>query len=113
MVSTEELRELIEHKKDFLLIDVREEQELKHGMISAAKHLPLSEFKEALDMGKESFQKRYGFFLDKNKRIILYCRSGARSGRAAEYMKSLGYKAENYPGSILEWSKFDKNINLY
>ncbi len=113
MLSYNKLKKIIEEKQNYLLIDVREEDELKYGVIPTSKHLPLSEFQEALEMDKKEFKKRYGFNLDKNHRIILYCRSGSRSGQAAEYLKSLGYKAENYPGSILEWSKYDDNVEGY
>ncbi|WP_052910217.1 rhodanese-like domain-containing protein [Riemerella anatipestifer] len=65
---------------NYHLIDVREPMELEmNGHIEAAKNIPLGELEDR----KEEITS-----LDGN--VILFCRSGNRSGKAVEYFKSLG-----------------------
>src|SRR5438128_12485612 len=43
---------------------------------------------------------------DRSQRVLLYCRSGNRSGKAAEEMAELGYEnVANIGGGILEWQE--------
>lgn len=112
-IARDELKQLIDRNGQYVLIDVREKAELEHGMIPTANHVPLSEFTEALDLSPEEFKKKYGFELSKSDRVILYCRSGNRSGQAAEYAEKKGYNAANYEGSILEWSEIDPEVRTY
>ena len=44
--------------------------------------------------------------LDKSKNYYVYCRSGARSASACQFMKSKGFKGEfyNLEGGIMGWS---------
>ncbi|MDY3364296.1 rhodanese-like domain-containing protein [Riemerella anatipestifer] len=65
---------------NYHLIDVREPMELEmDGYIEAAKNIPLGELED---------RKEEVTSLDGN--VILFCRSGNRSGKAVEYFKSLG-----------------------
>ncbi len=44
--------------------------------------------------------------LDRNKKYLLYCRSGKISGKTLKMMNKLGFKeAYNMKGGILAWSK--------
>lgn len=85
---------LITHAKD-VVIDVRTPEEYAEG------HLP-----GALNMSYESIaQKIAKTKIKKDDRVILYCRSGRRSGLALETLKGLGFsKAEN-AGGMEEASK--------
>ncbi len=43
--------------------------------------------------------------LDSAREIVIYCRSGARSGQAVEFLKSAGFrKVKNLVGGVLRWS---------
>ncbi len=108
-----ELKKLIDSESDYMLIDVRERSELKHGLIPTAKNIPLSELQKAFALNKENFIKKYGFSISKKDKMILYCRTGGRSERAAQYLKNKGFNAYNFKGSILEWSSIDKNVKMY
>lgn len=48
-------------------------------------------------------------------RVVVHCRSGARSGKAVEYLQSLGYtNLENLAGGILAWSdRVDPSVPKY
>ena len=113
MISKDELKFLLGSKGGYVLIDVRERDELKYGMIPGAKNLPLSELKEALGISKKDFEKKYGFAISKDERIIFYCRTGGRSAEATSLAESKGYQSENFKGSVKEWSEIDSNVKMY
>src|SRR3989344_4946141 len=113
-ISMDELRKLITSKHKYVLIDIREPHELEFGMIPTAKNLPLSELPYALNLSDDEFKARYKFKKPKTKDdLILYCRTGGRSDRAALFMRGKGYAARNYKGSIWEWAKIDSNVKRY
>ena len=112
-ISRNELKQLIDSKGSYLLIDVREMNEMVHGKIPTAQNLPLSEFTAALELSEEEFQKKYSFSMSKRDRIIFYCRSGSRSAKATEAATDKGFNAENYKGSILDWAEIDEQVEKY
>lgn len=114
VVSTEELKKLIEDKGEYILIDVRREDELGHGMIPTAKHLCLDDVEEAFELDDENFRERFGFDKpSKEDLIVVHCRTGGRSNMATQILSGKGYNVQNYQGSVQEWSKIDENVNMY
>jgi rhodanese-related sulfurtransferase len=85
-------------KKGTLFVDVREQNEtdsLSYDLKNII-YAPLSNF-EILSMAKLP--------QDKKTAIILACRSGGRSMRAAEFLEGQGYTdLYNLSGGIMEWS---------
>jgi len=113
-IDLQELKMLMQKKKSYALIDVREKEELSHGMIPGAKHIPLGGFEEALDLDAKTFLELYHFPKPKKEELlILYCRTGNRSEFATRIAISKGFNAKNYHGSIWEWSTIDKNVKRY
>ena len=93
-----------------MLIDVREPEELKsYGKIETSINIPLNDFEKTFR--DEEKLKELG--IHKKIKLVLYCRSGGRSSMATHYLKMEGYNAENYDGSILEWSKVSKDVKPY
>jgi adenylyltransferase/sulfurtransferase len=91
-VTVEELKERIDKESDFVLIDVREPSEHSICRIPGARLIPLGELNE-----------RYRE-IPTDREIVLHCRSGVRSARAAHFLKSRGYeKVHNLEGGILAW----------
>ncbi len=114
VVSTNELKRMIDNNLDYVLIDVRREDELKHGMIPTAKHLPMEEIEEAFDLSEDEFKKKYGFDKpSKEELVIVHCRTGGRSNVVANQLNQKGYHVQNYEGSVQEWSKIDENVKMY
>jgi len=113
IIETQELKQLIESKEAYVLIDIRYEPELSYGMIPTAHHIPLPEIGEALQLSSSAFTKKYGFSVDKKVKLIFYCRTGSRSQQATQIALQLGYNASNYKGSIKEWSKHDPHVQMY
>lgn len=79
-----------------ILLDVRTNQEFASGHISGARQMNFydSDFKAQLET------------LDRNTPVYVYCRSGSRSGKAANIMKSMGFKAVyNLEGGVGAWAR--------
>ena len=92
-ITIEELKERLDKGENLNLIDVREEYEFDEFNIGA-KLIPLGELPERLDE-IEAW---------KDQEILIHCRSGARSGRAKEYLASEGYtNVRNVLGGMLAW----------
>ena len=81
-----------------LLVDVREEAELRQsGLAEGAVWMPLSEMEDDSDRWRDFRAK-----LPKDKQILLYCKSGGRSGRVAEFLACDGFRTENL-GGFCDW----------
>lgn len=65
-----------------LLIDVRSNEEYESGHLPGAINIPHTEISSHLSLIGDN----------KNREIVLYCRSGRRSGLALEELTKLGYK---------------------
>lgn len=79
-------------QENITIIDVREEWEYNEGRIPGAILLPLGELKKNYDV------------LDKEAEIILVCRSGNRSGSAAQFLANKGFNnVYNLVGGMLSW----------
>jgi len=94
-VSAAEFQELINSKTKTIILDVRTFNELAQGVIKDAQHIDFYDknFKEKLNK------------LDKSTPVLVYCRSGRRSGIAMSNMRNLGFsEVYNLQGGINEWS---------
>ncbi|MDP1928565.1 MAG: rhodanese-like domain-containing protein [Thiobacillus sp.] len=76
------------------LIDVRTADEVAHGVIDGAIHIPLHLLPlRAADIPQD-------------KPVVMYCRSGARSAQACSFMASKGYSnMHNLSGGIMAWAR--------
>ncbi len=101
-VSLEQFEKLMAEKSNAQLLDVRTPQEFQAGHISGALNLDIYDkgFKEAL--GK----------LDKEKPVLVYCKSGGRSAQAAELMAGMGFhEIYNLQGGMLVWANAGKPVD--
>lgn len=79
-----------------LLLDVRHEVEWELGKIAGALLIPLDELAQRLE--------ELGHW--RHKRVVVYCRSGVRSLRAAELLREKGFKSvHSMAGGILAWGE--------
>ena len=90
-ITAKKLEELMKAGKEVNLIDVREVDEVAAGKIPGAVNIPL---------GLLEFRMNE---LEKSKDYIIVCRSGARSGRATQFLESYGFKVTNMTGGMLSW----------
>lgn len=101
-MSVEELKRRMDAKDDLFILDVREPHE--YQICNLNGHLiPLNDL-----------PKRMGE-LDPEREIVVYCRSGARSARAVEFLRQAGFEnARNLTGGILAWAdRIDPKVQKY
>jgi adenylyltransferase/sulfurtransferase len=91
-VSVQELKQLIDEKKDFQLIDVREEYEFDEANIKG-ELIPMGEVMDNLEK------------ISKDKQVVVHCRSGKRSATVISALESQhGYtNLYNLKGGILAY----------
>ena len=102
-IEPTEVKVMLDRGDKFTLVDVREPHEFQICRIPGSVLIPLGEL-----------QKRLAE-LDPNSEIVAHCKSGARSGKAVDFLKQQGYKkARNMKGGILAWSdKVDPTVPKY
>lgn len=79
--------------KTALIIDVRTPAEFSAGHIEKAINI---------DVKASDFQQKCDK-LDKTRTLYVYCLAGVRSGRAADYLRSKGYRVVTLNGGIESW----------
>ena len=92
-ISQEEARERME-AGGVIVLDVREQEEYDSGHIPGAVLLPLG----AID-GESAAE----VIPKKDATVLVYCRSGSRSKRAAKALAELGYTDVYEFGGIMTW----------
>jgi len=98
-----DVAEKIRGSEDIILLDVRTLEEYEEVHLENALLLPVQELsvKSLADIGLGESAK--------DKEIIIYCRSGARSKTAYDIMKSLGYtNIKSVAGGMIHWEE-DEN----
>jgi len=90
-IAVKEVQEALAQGQTLKLIDVREVEEVQEGHIPGVIHMPL---------GLLEFRMHE---LNKNESYIIVCRSGARSGRATQFLESQGFDVTNMVGGMLAW----------
>jgi len=103
-VSPQEFRQRLTKDSTALLIDVRKLDEY------AAGHLQGATLMNWLD--RKMFEEEAAK-LDKGKTLYVYCRSGRRSGEAANYLGGLGFKVVDMRGGYLAWTKAGLDVTVY
>ena len=102
--QVEELKTMLDNNEDFILLDVRTENEVLVSKISDKSiHIPMNDIPNRLGD------------LDSNKEIIVYCKSGKRSGKVCKYLELNNYSnVKNLSGGILAWAEqIDSSILVY
>jgi len=91
---TELQTQLASDNKPYLL-DVREDVEVAQAKLAFDKHISVGDLVDEYET------------LPKDRTIVVYCRSGARSQRAIEFLKDRGFDHEkliNLKGGIHAWA---------
>ena len=92
-ITVEQLKELLENEETINLIDVREEHEYEDDNLGGIL-IPLGEIPDRLD-------ELEGM---KEQEIYIHCRSGARSGKAKNFLISQGFEGvHNVLGGIMAY----------
>ena len=80
--------------EEHIVLDTREQDEFDEGHIPGAILIPYTEIEN----------KAEEMLTDKDKLILVYCRSGRRSKIAAESLSKLGYTNVKEFGGIIDWT---------
>ena len=101
-LTVKELKQRIDAGEDVQLIDVREPYEYQIAQIGG-KLIPQNEIPNRLAE------------IDRDREVIVHCRSGVRSQRIAEFLAQSGYpRVSNLAGGILAWSdEIDPKVPKY
>ena len=83
---------LLENDENVTLLDVRTIEEYKSGHLRDATLIPVQALSKNLGMLKQ----------DKNKKIVVYCRTGSRSVSASRILEENGFTPLNVKGGIIQ-----------
>lgn len=92
-VSAQEAKKIMDTESGYVIVDVRNQDEYDAGHITNARLVPLPMLP---DIAGEKLP-------DKNQLLLVYCRSGVRSKKAASILVSLGYTNIKEFGGIIDW----------
>ena len=92
-ISGSDAKALMDSESGYIILDVREQYEYDEGHIPGAILIPYGEIADRAERE----------LLDKDRLILVYCRSGRRSKIAAEELVKLGYINVKEFGGIIDW----------
>ena len=102
-ITVTELKEKMDNGESIILIDEREPYEYELSNLGG-RLIPLSLLPAALEELAGSIEEE----------IIVHCKSGGRSAKAAAFMRQQGFKnVRNLLGGILDWkNKIDPRLPI-
>ena len=92
-ISPEQAKHLMDTEENYIILDVRRQDEYDLGHIPGAILIPNEVISEQAE----------GTLKDKDLLILVYCRSGRRSKEAAQKLCDLGYTNIKEFGGINDW----------
>ena len=92
-ITSVQAHQMMSQENDFILLDVRTEEEFVEQRLDGAILIPDSQIRIRAER----------VMPDKDKLIFVYCRSGVRSAASARILVSLGYVNVYDFGGILDW----------
>lgn len=91
-ITSEEAKEEMKNS-DVIILDVRTEEEYKSGHIENSMLIPIDDLE----------YKAEEVLVNKEQKILVYCRSGNRSKTAADLLVKMGYTNVYDFGGIKDW----------
>ena len=92
-ISAEDAKKIMDSNEEYIILDTREQDEFDEVHIPGAILIPYTEIEN----------KAEEMLPDKDKLILVYCRSGRRSKIASESLAKLGYTNVKEFGGIIDW----------
>lgn len=92
-ISAEEAKKIMDNEHEYVILDVRTREEFDEKHIPGAILIPDYEIRE----------KAESVLTDKDRLILVYCRSGRRSKLASEELVEMGYTNIKEFGGIIDW----------
>jgi sulfur-carrier protein adenylyltransferase/sulfurtransferase len=102
-ITAPEVKRMMDERRPFVLVDVREPHEYQICQIPGSRLIPLGEVPKRMHE------------LNSADEIVVHCRSGMRSAQAVNLLMKAGFrKIHNLQGGILAWSdQVDPNVPKY
>ena len=102
-INVNDLNLKFTNNENFILLDVRTNQEVFISKITGSIHIPMNDVPTRLDE------------INKEKEIIVQCKSGKRSAKVCEFLLNNNYSnVKNLKGGIIAWSEeIDPSIIIY
>jgi rhodanese-related sulfurtransferase len=99
LIDSEELKTILQNN-DVQFVDVRTQAEFGENYIKGAENIVFdNNFQNKIDQ------------LDKDKPVVVYCRSGRRSAASAKILEENGFnEVYDLNGGILQWIKEDNEV---
>lgn len=92
-IDVKKLKEMLDTRENFMLLDVREKDEYNRARIEGSKLLPLGALPSRISE------------VTKDVPLIVHCHHGGRSMKAVQWLRQNGFnKASNLTGGIDAWS---------
>ena len=93
-VTPEEVSERLERGERFSLLDVRENEEVEHGIVPGARHVTRGHLESLVE----------DVLTDKDVEVVVYCAGGVRSAFATKTLTELGYtNVSSMSGGFTRW----------
>jgi len=89
--------QLKQEKHQFVIIDVREPDEVANGAIENSQNMPLGRAIRYAKKGSMQYLK--------DKKVCVYCASGYRGNIAADELVKAGFSAVNLEGGYMAWTQ--------
>ena len=104
-ISARDLKEMLDRDDNIFLVDVREPNEYEIVSIPGAVLIPKDQFLSGAALER----------LPLDKRVVLHCKSGARSAECLAVVKNAGFAdAAHVGGGVLAWiSQVDPSLPVY
>ena len=103
-LSVEDFGKKLSEDGSVQLVDVRTADEFAAGHIPGAVNI---------DWFSTRFLDDATASLEKDRPVMVYCRSGKRSAAAAAKLAKAGFKVDNLPGGYLAWTEAGKPVTTY
>jgi len=98
-IDSETLQARLSAGEELLLVDVRTPSEVAQGVLPDALHIPMA----VIPMRTNE--------LPKDRELVIYCRSGARSYHTCQFLAQQGFEnAVNLRGGIIAWARHGYEI---
>ncbi len=92
-ITPEDAKNIMNSSSDYVILDVRTDEEFAEGHIEGAVLIPDYEIEARAESE----------LTDKKQLILVYCRSGRRSKLASETLVNMGYTNVKEFGGIIDW----------
>ena len=102
-VTPEHVHDRLQRGEALQVLDVREQDEVRHGVVPGAEHLSRAHFESRVE----------DVVPDKESEVVVYCASGVRSAFAARTLKELGYsKVASMNGGFNRWRDLGYDFDI-